>query len=159
MGMRFAHGIVGAKLAFCFSSFDRPLHVFGDETKLRQIVLNLLSNAIKFTESGGSVSLMASEDDKTVSISVRDTGIGMSSEDVQVALAPFGQVDNRLERKYEGTGLGLPLAKCFVELHDASLQIESERNRGTVVTVRFPRDFEAVEVSSRLRSFGDQRAS
>jgi signal transduction histidine kinase len=148
-----------ANLEFCLSGLDRPLSIFGDEAKLRQIFLNLLSNAIKFTESGGRISLMALEDDQTVSISVRDTGIGMSNEDVQVALTPFGQVDNRLERKYEGTGLGLPLAKCFVELHEASLQIESERNWGTLVTVCFPRNFEAVELAQHSQSFGDQRVS
>jgi two-component system cell cycle sensor histidine kinase PleC len=62
----------------------------------------------------------------------------MSEQDIAVALTPFGQVDNRLERRYEGTGLGLPLTKALVELHRGALAIESERGKGTTVTVRFP---------------------
>ena len=71
-----------------------------------------------------------------IAVSVCDTGIGVSPQDVQVALTAFGQVDNRLERKYEGTGLGLPLTKSFVELHGGTMQIESAVGRGTTVTVR-----------------------
>ena len=84
------------------------------------------------------MSLNASRSDGEIVVWVRDTGIGMSDEDIQVALTPFGQVDNRLERKYEGTGLGLPITKSFVELHGGVLQIESVRGQGTTVRVRFP---------------------
>ena len=110
--------------------------VLGEKAKLRQIFLNLMSNAIKFTESGGAVSLDVAQAAGEIAISVSDTGIGMSPQDVQVALTAFGQVDNRLERKYEGTGLGLPLTKSFVELHGGTLQIDSKVGRGTTVTVR-----------------------
>jgi signal transduction histidine kinase len=69
---------------------------------------------------------------------VRDTGIGMAPEDIPRALEPFGQIDSRLARKYEGTGLGLPLSKALVELHGGKLEIESEPGVGTTVTVLLP---------------------
>jgi signal transduction histidine kinase len=119
-------------------AFAEALPVRGEAAKLRQIFLNVLSNAVKFTERGGVVSLNASRSDGEIVVWVRDSGIGMSDEDIQVALTPFGQVDNRLERKYEGTGLGLPITKSFVELHGGVLQIESVRGQGTTVRVRFP---------------------
>jgi signal transduction histidine kinase len=70
---------------------------------------------------------------------VADTGIGMNPEDVEIAFQPFGQVDNRLERRYEGTGLGLPLTKALVDLHKSTIVIDSARGQGTRVTVTFPR--------------------
>jgi signal transduction histidine kinase len=70
---------------------------------------------------------------------VADTGIGMNPEDVEIAFQPFGQVDNRLERRYEGTGLGLPLTKALVDLHKGAITIDSARGQGTRITVSFPR--------------------
>ena len=129
-----------AGLTLNVSGLDGPLPLQGETAKLRQIFLNLLSNAIKFTERGGSISLKAALGADEIAVSVSDTGIGMSAQDVQVALTAFGQVDNRLERKYEGTGLGLPLAKSFVEVHGGALQIDSALGRGTTVTVRLKAD-------------------
>jgi signal transduction histidine kinase len=128
-----------AGLELVVMGLDRELPVSGEAAKLRQIFLNLMSNATKFTEPGGRIEITASEDEHSVSATIADTGIGMSPQDVQVALTAFGQVDNRLERKYEGTGLGLPLAKSLVELHGGSLQIESTVGQGTRVTVRLAR--------------------
>lgn len=110
-----------------------------DPIRLRQILTNLLSNAVKFTPEGGHVSLVAAAtDDGYVSITVRDTGIGIAPHEIETALTPFAQIDNRLSRRYEGTGLGLPLTKRLVELHGGSLDIESEVGVGTAVTVRMP---------------------
>ncbi len=111
----------------------------GDAAKLRQIFLNLLSNAIKFTEAGGTISLGIQESAEAVAVTVSDTGIGMNPEDVEIAFKPFAQVDNRLERRYEGTGLGLPLTKALVDLHKGSIVIDSARGKGTRITVSFPR--------------------
>jgi signal transduction histidine kinase len=112
------------------------LIVLGDASKLRQVFLNLLSNAMKFTEPGGTVSLAVRRGAPDwISVIVADTGIGMTPEDVRVALSPFGQVDSRLARRYEGTGLGLPLAKALAELHGGVLVIDSEPGKGTQVTV------------------------
>jgi signal transduction histidine kinase len=128
-----------AGLTLTVRGLDQPLLLTGEAAKLRQIFLNLLSNAAKFTEAGGEITLAAEATPDTLLVSVADTGIGMSAADIEIALQPFGQVDNRLERRYEGTGLGLPLTKSLAELHGASLAIESERQKGTKVIVTFPR--------------------
>jgi signal transduction histidine kinase len=111
----------------------------GDERRLKQVLINLLSNAVKFTPGGGRVALEAAVDaERGLVIKVIDTGIGMAREDIPKALEPFGQVDSKLSRKYEGTGLGLPLSKALVELHGGKLEIESEPGVGTTVTVVLP---------------------
>ncbi len=111
----------------------------GDECKIKQILVNLLSNAVKFTPASGTVRLIAKcNRNGELVITIRDTGIGMATEDMPKALAPFGQIDSALDRKYEGTGLGLPLTKTMVELHGGTLTIDSEVGVGTSVTVKFP---------------------
>ena len=117
---------------------DLPL-VYADEIKIKQVLLNLLSNAVKFTARGGRVRITAHEaDDGGIVFAVADTGIGMRSEDIPIALEPFCQVDSLLARKYEGTGLGLPLAKAIVEHHGGRLWIESELGKGTTVYFSLP---------------------
>jgi len=128
-----------AGLTLAVTGMDQPLPMIGDAAKLRQIFLNLLSNAIKFTEKGGGITLCAASDSGSVAVTVADTGIGMDPQDVEIAFQPFGQVDNRLERRYEGTGLGLPLTRALVDLHKGTIAIDSARGRGTRVTVSFPR--------------------
>lgn len=113
----------------------------GDAGKLRQMLLNLMSNAAKFTNSGGSVTVTAEAlaDDRLL-LTVADTGIGMSPEQIPIALAVFGQVDSRLARRYDGTGLGLPLAKSIAELHGGDIAIDSVPGQGTRISVFLPRD-------------------
>ena len=123
---------------------DLP-RLLADATKLRQILINLMSNAVKFTEAGGKVQVSAGNDaDGGMTIAVRDTGIGMTPNEVAVAMQPFGQVDNSLARRHEGTGLGLPLALGLVELHGGSLRVDSTRGRGTTVYVWMPKERIAV---------------
>ncbi len=113
--------------------------LYGDERRVKQIMLNLLTNAIKFTPRNGDVTVDARVDsDGSLVIEITDTGIGMTADEIARATTPFGQVDTSLSRKYEGTGLGLPLAEALVEAHGAHLHIESKPNVGTTVTVRFP---------------------
>lgn len=112
--------------------------LWADNRRVKQIVLNLLSNAVKFTERGGRVVLGAALKDGAVEICVRDTGIGIAEEDLPKAFESFGQIDSRLSRKYEGSGLGLPLGRHLAELHGGSLTIESQVGVGTVATVHFP---------------------
>jgi PAS domain S-box-containing protein len=113
--------------------------VRGDSTRLQQVLLNLLSNAVKFTPDGGRVSLRGFVDaDGAVAITVADTGIGIEPSDVPKVLMPFELVESAFSRKYKGTGLGLPLAKRLVEMHEGTLTIESVPRLGTRVTVRLP---------------------
>jgi len=123
-----------------------------DPRKLRQILLNLISNAIKFTPAGGSVTVSSErEPGGDLLLRVTDTGIGIAADDLATALKPFGQVDGTLSRKYEGTGLGLPLTRAMVELHGGKIVIESELDRGTCVIVRFPAElFDLKELGEPL---------
>jgi signal transduction histidine kinase len=118
---------------------DLNVSIHGDKHKLKQIVINLLSNAIKFTPSGGHIEIGAAADpDGGLSLSIRDTGIGMTADEIRQALELFRQVDNSLSRRFEGAGLGLPLAVRLTQMHGGSLDIESEPGKGTTVTVRLP---------------------
>ncbi len=115
--------------------------LYADERKIKQILLNLLSNAVKFTPTGGKVSISARiEPDGWFCFAITDTGIGISEQDMADVMAPFGQVDSTLARRYEGTGLGLPLTKALVDLHGGELDLQSELDVGTTVTVRLPKD-------------------
>ncbi|HUN45321.1 MAG TPA: PAS-domain containing protein [Stellaceae bacterium] len=111
-----------------------------DVRRMKQVLLNLLSNAVKFTPSGGEVTVAASVDEGGLVLSVKDTGIGMAAEDLAIALQPFGQIDSRLARKYQGTGLGLPLTKAMVELHGGRLELISASGQGTTARVHLPAD-------------------
>lgn len=111
----------------------------GDERRLKQILANLLSNAIKFTPAGGYVSMEARCDEQgAIVLAISDNGVGMTEKEVATALNVFGQVDNGLFSKHEGTGLGLPLTKALVELHGGTLEIVSRKAQGTRITLRFP---------------------
>ncbi|OUS12263.1 hypothetical protein A9Q97_06235 [Rhodospirillales bacterium 47_12_T64] len=114
-------------------------YLFGDDTRLRQLLLNLLSNSVKFTPEGGQVVLSAKVNEKfQIEIAVEDNGIGIPDKKIQEVLKPFIQVDSHLTRQHEGTGLGLPLSKTLMELHDGELILESKLNQGTKVTMIFP---------------------
>ncbi len=113
--------------------------LYADELKLRQILINLLSNAIKFTPAGGEVVIKTwSRPEAGYVFQIADTGIGIALEDIPAVLTPFKQVDSDLNRKFEGTGLGLALTKSLVEMHSGSLDLQSEVGVGTTVTVRLP---------------------
>jgi PAS domain S-box-containing protein len=113
--------------------------VRGDERRLKQILINLLTNSIKFTPAGGRVAVAAARDERGgLALAVSDTGIGIAPQDIPRVLEPFVQVDGPLNRRTEGTGLGLPLTKRLVEIHGGTLEIASEPGRGTTVTVRLP---------------------
>ncbi|WP_420731721.1 ATP-binding protein [Hwanghaeella sp. 1Z406] len=110
-----------------------------DEVKFRQIISHLVTNAVKFTPSGGSVVIDAHTGPAGgVEIVIRDTGIGLSEEQIPLALSPFGQISTHLARDYEGAGLGLPLSKMLVEQHGGTLTIQSTPGQGTIVTVFLP---------------------
>jgi two-component system cell cycle sensor histidine kinase PleC len=112
--------------------------ISADERALRQILLNLLSNAIKFTDKGGTVTVMAMADAKTLNVVVGDTGIGIAPDDLARIGRPFEQIDNRHSRRYDGTGLGLALTRSLIELHGGRMTIESEEQVGTRITMILP---------------------
>jgi signal transduction histidine kinase len=111
-----------------------------DQRRIKQILINLLSNAVKFTPAGGRVQVSAQLTQAGLALAVADSGIGIAREDIPKALERFGQVDSRLERKYEGTGLGLPLSRQLAEMHGGELVLESTVGAGTTVTVTLPRE-------------------
>lgn len=113
--------------------------IFADETALKRVLVNLLANAVKFSETATRVTIQCSRTgDGGMAFAVIDRGIGMAPDDIPVALTPFQQVDIGLRRKYEGTGLGLPIAKQLMELHGGHLTIDSAQGVGTTVTVTLP---------------------
>jgi signal transduction histidine kinase len=120
-------------------AIDERLGEFvGDERKIKQILLNLLSNAVKFTPEGGRIGIKARQADGSVEISVSDTGIGISPEDQAKIFEEFRQVGSDYAHKIEGTGLGLTLAKKFVELHGGKIWVESEVGKGSRFTFTLP---------------------
>lgn len=105
---------------------------------MRQILLNLLSNALKFTPEGGHIAVHIVEIDGHAVMSVTDSGIGMDAEEMPRALSRFGQIESGLSRKYQGTGLGLPLVKQLAEMHGGTLELQSTPGIGTMATIRLP---------------------
>jgi len=125
--------------------------LFADRLRVKQILLNLLSNAIKFTPQGGQVSVDAACDTAgQLVVHVCDTGIGIAPEMIPLAFEPFRQVDSVLARRFEGTGLGLPLVKSFVTLHKGGVTIQSALGKGTTVSVSFPKS-RCMEVPTERR--------
>ncbi|RMD87310.1 MAG: response regulator [Alphaproteobacteria bacterium] len=114
--------------------------LMGDSVRLQQALLNLLVNAVKFTPNGGQIRLAAvGTSEGGLRLSVSDTGIGMSAEDLEIARTRFGQVFKSPESKvHEGAGLGLPLSIALIELHGGTVEISSAPNRGTTISALFP---------------------
>ncbi len=113
--------------------------LLADPLRLKQILINLLSNAVKFTPEWGRVSIEASvRSADFVTITITDTGIGMTPQEIDTAMRPFGQVESGFNKRHEGTGLGLPIAYALAKLHRGDLQIQSTKGTGTRVTVLIP---------------------
>ena len=110
----------------------------GDERKVKQVLLNLLSNAVKFTPEGGRIEVRAVVADGTVEISVSDTGVGIAPEDHEAVFEEFRQVGSDYARRHEGTGLGLALARRFVELHGGRIWVKSQVGQGSTFTFAIP---------------------
>ncbi|NGP18666.1 sensor histidine kinase [Devosia aurantiaca] len=125
---------------------DLPM-LTADERVCRQILINLLSNAIKFSHEGGQVSVAVKRQGQSISLSVRDRGIGMAPAALDRIGEPFFQVQDGLTRKYEGTGLGLSIVKGLVELHGGTLRAISEVGTGTTITVLLPINGPATKAS------------
>jgi PAS domain S-box-containing protein len=128
-----------ASISFLYEPVKDLPTVYVDERILKQIVLNPLANAVKYNNTNGTITLSAQlDDDKGISIFVSDTGVGISPEHIPVVLEPFGQARTNAHLAHEGTGLGLSLSRQLIELHGGALEIESEVDRGTTVTIKLP---------------------
>jgi signal transduction histidine kinase len=112
--------------------------VKGDERKIKQVLLNLLSNAVKFTPEGGRIAVQAELANGTAEISVTDTGVGIAPEDHAAVFEEFRQVGTDYARKHEGTGLGLALARKFVELHGGKIWVKSQVGQGATFIFTIP---------------------
>jgi signal transduction histidine kinase len=117
---------------------DQPVWVESDPRLVRQVLLNLLSNATKFTPAGGEVRLALTHGERGVCLSVADTGIGMSAEELATACQPFGQTDRGKAQGHAGTGLGLPICQSLVRLLGGELAIDSTPEHGTEVRLQLP---------------------
>ncbi|MBT6278281.1 MAG: PAS domain-containing protein [Chromatiales bacterium] len=128
---------------------DTPsLHA--DEQRVKQVLMNITSNAVKFTPPGGKISIEAKcSAAGAVHVLVRDTGIGMAEDEIQIALDQFSQVQSGLSRPYEGAGLGLPLSAALLDMHNAKLDIQSGKGTGTLVTIMFPKERSMPQRASR----------
>lgn len=113
------------------------LGIVSDRRRIEQVLINLLNNAVKFTDKG-KVHLQCQIIDRNVMISVSDTGIGMSAEEIQTLFQPFTQIDSGISRQYEGTGLGLSICKKLVELLDGEIWVESEPGKGSAFYFTLP---------------------
>ena len=130
-----------AEQAMVSLNFDPPaatMLVRADRIRLTQSLLNLVSNGIKFNKVGGQVMVQATVQGEQVHIDVRDTGIGMAPGEIAQAFQPFVQLNTGYARRFEGTGLGLPLTRMLVEAMKGTLQVESETGVGTHITLRLP---------------------
>jgi|GEM_PF-1313151 len=131
---------------------DLPI-LHGDRRLFKQVLLNVVGNATKFTNANGHINMWAGVDkNNCLYVAVEDNGIGMSPDEVVIALTPFGQAGSTMTRSHEGTGLGLPLVKSLMELHGGELNIASEKGVGTTVTMRFPASRTLASMRSKAAS-------
>jgi len=127
------------RLALRWAGDDAPLHATVDVEQFEKVLLNLLSNALKFTEPGGTVEVTARADGDAAVLAVRDTGVGIAAGQLPHVFDRFYQADASTTRRYEGTGIGLALARDLVELHGGTIAVESAPGVGSTFTVRLPR--------------------
>jgi signal transduction histidine kinase len=129
-----------------------------DARRVRQILINLISNAIKFTPEGGRITLAArANKDGGAIIAVVDTGVGMTADEIAIAMTPFGQVQSHLSRTQDGAGLGLPIARGLARQHGGDLYLESEPGAGTSAVLTLPGPRRAAGAAPRAGGGGERR--
>ncbi|CDQ39341.1 MULTISPECIES: two-component system histidine kinase PnpS [Virgibacillus] len=132
------HKLTEKKLSFS-TDVEPNVELTADKEKVKQIMLNLIDNAINYTPEAGEINLSAAEDDESIYLQIKDTGIGIAKESLPRIFERFYRVDKARSRNTGGTGLGLAIVKHIVEVHDGDIQIESEVNEGTTITVILPK--------------------
>ncbi len=139
----FQHQTAAKGLLFSVSPDSRvPTVVFGDETRIRQILVNIIGNAVKFTDRG-SISVSVTWEDDSLRVTVSDTGMGMSKEELEEIFSPFKQSDASITRKFGGTGLGLAISRRLTLLMGGTLEVSSMVDKGSTFTLRLPLDRQA----------------
>jgi len=129
--------ILDRPIAFRYHAPDWQGRVLGDPARFKQVVTNLVGNAIKFTE-GGEVRLLVARVGNRLRVSIRDTGIGMSPQEMARLFKPFQQVDGSITRRFGGTGLGLALSQRLMAMMDGQITVESDKGRGSTFTIEIP---------------------
>ncbi len=127
----------GIRMSLVVPAAKTPVRL--DPLRIRQVLWNLVHNAVKFTPKGGEIRVEAEADDRGVSFSIADNGVGIDAKDVPLIFERFRQIDGSSTRAYRGMGIGLALAKAFVELHGGTIQVDSQPGRGTTFRIRLPR--------------------
>ncbi len=157
--MGFASWAERKNIALKIFSKQAHLHVYFDKDQMEKILNNLLSNAIKFTNEGGTieVTIGLSDDEKSVEIIVKDTGIGIPADKLENVFNRFYQVDSSATREHEGTGIGLALVKELVELHGGEIKVESKEGGGTAFTIRIPLGKEHLETTQIMASVTESK--
>ncbi|WP_432664092.1 ATP-binding protein [Wukongibacter baidiensis] len=117
---------------------DDQLYIKGDEAKIRQLIVILLDNAVKYNKLGGEIYFNLEKEDKLISLSIRDTGIGIDEKDLKHIFDRFYMVDKSRSREKGGSGLGLSIAKWIVEIHRGKIYVESVKGKGSIFTVKIP---------------------
>jgi two-component system, sensor histidine kinase and response regulator len=140
-----------------FDTDTEEASLFFDSDAIERIVLNLLSNAIKFTPSGGSIFVNLKRLKDGVEISIKDTGVGIDKEKISIIFERFKQADELLTRRHEGSGIGLSLVKSLVQMHDGSIEVYSEEEKGTEFVVILPAGNEDESVSHFINSVYDDK--
>ncbi|HSI27657.1 MAG: ATP-binding protein [Methylophilus sp.] len=136
--------LVSNKLALNFTFPEEDIELFQDEPKLSQILRNFISNALKFTEAGSIDVSVFIANDQCVTFSVKDTGLGISAEHLEVIFEEFSQIENRLQKDVKGTGLGLPLCKNLATLLKGKVSVESKVGEGSTFSVTVPAQFKVI---------------
>ncbi|AHX10985.1 his Kinase A domain protein [Neorickettsia helminthoeca str. Oregon] len=118
--------------------FSNKILIKSDHKRVKQVILNILSNAVKFTDENGDINISIRKLPSEIEIEISDNGVGIPEKDIAKALSVFGQSNTELSRKYDGTGIGLPLSKKLVELMGGVFEINSKEGSGTIVKIRLP---------------------
>jgi signal transduction histidine kinase/DNA-binding response OmpR family regulator len=131
---------------------DLP-YIYADKTRLRQILFNLISNSVKFTKEGYIKFSIKLEDEKDFLFSVEDTGIGIKQDDIEKAFKEFVQINGGLDREIKGTGLGLPITKKFIEMHEGKIWVKSEFGKGSIFyfTIPYRKNLEFIPTDTQVK--------
>ena len=121
-----------------YNNFNSDADIYCNKVAMKQIVSNIVSNAIKFNKNGGNIKIESEDNQNTLDIIIKDTGNGISQSSINYLYEPFGNINNPITKNKEGIGLGLPITKSLIDIHNGAIDIKSKRGEGTMVTISLP---------------------